>query len=187
MREKLLQTFLYSLLGKRRPRMMLLIRWHARSASIEGRNVEEVAWNFIHTILYEPLAFSLHSEHIKLFNIPGLYIPYAWLNPGQLHFIKQVYLRRDLGGGGRLERYAAGGFSLKNLFPGEDIKLAWRRELVRDFVWLFLSRKDLPGHDLFLYIFQRMLLEENVDRFVVEMHEALQGRANPREVLCIYP
>ena len=180
-----LQNFLYSLLGKRKRRLLILTRWHTTKC-VDGKDTQEVLFNFLQIILYQPLEISLHKEYVKLFAIHGLHIPYDWLLPSERKFIMHAFYNR-LELFKHREFYLNGNFTLKTL-RGE-LPIEYRRELVRDLVWFSLSMKGKQqiGAVLFLRIFQKLLIERpEPDRFVREMHEALQGRCKIREVLCVF-
>jgi len=177
-----LEIFLYSLLGKRKRRILILTRWHTTKC-IEGDSVQNVIYAFFNCLLYEPLALSLHNDYLKLFNVRGLHIPYEWLLRNELEYIKKLFVNRVEYFTSK-EFYVNGTFTLKTLRG--TLPIQYRRELVRDFIWMVMAQKDGIGDVIFLRVLQKMLLRDRPDRFVVEMHEALQGRVNVKDVLCVY-
>lgn len=177
-----LENFLYSLLGKRKRRILILTRWHTTKC-IFGDTFEEVTFNFFRCILYEPLAISLHKTHLKLFNVNGLNIPYEWLLPHERQYVLHLFVNR-FEYFKQKEFYLNGGFTLK--FLRGTLSKQYRREILRDFVWM-CQTKDSIGSVIFLRVCQRLLAKPKVcDRFIHELHEALQGRAKMSEILCIY-
>jgi hypothetical protein len=180
-----LQNFLYSLLGKRKRRLLILTRWHTTQC-VPGETTEEVMCNFCKYLLYEPLELCLYKDHFKLFAIQGLKIPYDWLLPNERKYILHVFVNRYDYFTEQKHFYLNGNFTLKAI-RGE-LPLQYRREIVRDFMWMCMSSKHYPiGRILFLRICQRLLREHSPpDRFLLQMHEALQGRCKLQDVMCIY-
>ena len=178
-----LQNFLYSLLGKRKRRLLLLTRWHTTKC-VQGDSTEEVMLNFCKCMLYEPLELSLYKDYLKLFAIPGLSIPYDWLLPNERQFVLHVFINRYDYFKQEKHFYLNGNFTLKAI-RGE-LPVQYRREVVRDFVWMCMSSKHQPvGAILFLRICQKLMLEHADDCFLLQLHEALQGRCKLKDVLCI--
>lgn len=162
-----------------------MTRWHTTKC-VEGKDTEEVLLNFAKIILYQPLEISLHKDYFKLFAIKGLHIPYDWLLPNERKFIWHVFYNR-IEVFKQREFYLNGNFTLKTL-RGE-LPMQYRREILRDLAWFCLSTvgKTQIGSVLFLRVFQKLMIERSApDRFVMEMHEALQGRCKVNEVLCIF-
>jgi hypothetical protein len=180
-----LQNFLYSLLGKRKRRLLILTRWHSTKC-VAGDTTEQVMLNFCKCILYEPLELSLHTDHLKLFaTTQGLRILYDWLLPNERKYVLHVFVNRYDYFKQEKHFYLNGNFTLKAI-RGE-LPEHYRREIIRDFVWMCMSSKHQPvGAILFVRICQKLLLERPTDRFVREMHEALQGRCKLKDVLCVW-
>lgn len=173
-----LETFLYSLLCKRKRRACILFHWFA--ASVFPLEIED----FFKTILTEPIKISIYPRHFRIFEKHGLNISYTWLTPDEQKFIKKMFKHRI-----QLfkanEFYMNSDFSLRNcifnhfnLWPIEN-----RREFLRDFVCMFLSKFEY-GNLLLVNICQKYL---QIDRFVLELHNVLQGRGGEiKDILCIY-
>lgn len=183
-----LQNFLYSLLGKRKRRILILSRWHGSSVPIANCNsFQEVLIAFFKCMLYEPLQISMYPDHLKLFQVQGLPIYYAWLLPHEKEFVKHLYLNRHdyfL----IKQQFANGQFVFsKATIPQNYLPIQYRREVVRDFVWMFMARKDFAdiNHSVLVYVAQQLLIERlECDRFIIELHAALQGKFELNNMLC---
>lgn len=174
-----MDNFLFKLLGKRKRRIYILAKWHS-SKCIEGERLEDVMKNFMHCILYNPIEITLYPEYLRIFAIPGLHIYYSWLRSDELEFIKEIYLSRK-------DYFKNCNFFVDKAFRFSGctatFSIQHRRELVRDFVNMYISIKKETF--VLLYVCQQMLLNPKVDRFIVDLHHALQGRFNIKEILCI--
>jgi hypothetical protein len=168
---------LFRLLGKRKRRLHILSKWHS-TKSIHGDTLKDVIINFIDCILYKPIEIVMYPEYLRIFPIDGLLIYYTWLTKDELEFIKEVYLNR--------KDY----FKNCNVFMNKafrfygctaNFKIEHRRELVRDFVNIVQNNE----YDL-LYACQQLLLNPKADRFVHELHNAIQGKYDIKNLLCIY-
>ena len=151
---------------------------------VPGDTAEQVIQTFLSYILYEPLQLSLYSSHIKLFNVPGLKIPYEWLLPNERVYVNHLFENR-FEHFKHKEFYTNGTFSLK--YVNGTLPIQYRREMVRDFVWMALSaQKNGLSRGILVRVTQKMLLCDKCDRIVLEIHEALQGRFDVKQILCIY-
>lgn len=174
-----MDKFLFNLLGKRKRRILILSRWHM-SQCVAGNTFEEIMQNFMECVLYKPIEITMYPEYMRIFPIEGLKIYYNWLFPEELEFVKELYLKRS-------EYFKSCNFFINNAFrfSGATAKFSIqnRRELVRDFVHMYIAIKK----EVFtlLYVCQQMLLNRNVDRFIVDLHHALQGRFNIKNIMCI--
>lgn len=148
-----------------------------------GTTAEQVLLNFFNCLLYEPLRISLYPNHFKLFNVVGLDIPYDWLLPNERKYIAHVFLHR-FEFFKTNQFYPNGSFVLK--FMTGTLPLRYRRELARDFLWMAMAQKENGlGSGIFLRVIQKMCLRDKPDPLVLQMHEALQGRFDVRDILCL--
>lgn len=187
-----LQNFLYSLLGKRKRRILILSRWHSSTEPpISGcENIQDAFVAFIKCLLYEPLSISMYPDHFKLFQVTGLKIYYAWLLPIEKQYIKHLYMNR-FDYFHCKQQFANGQFAFsKSSIPQNFLPLQYRRELVRDFVWMFMARKDFSQINtwVIMYVLQQLMIDQRntCDRLIVELHAAIQGKAELKNILCIY-
>ena len=163
-----MDLFIYNLLCKRGRRRRILLNWHS-SKCMDGNDVTTVFYNFSCTILYDPLRVSFHREYLRLFETTTLLkVPYSWLQElDEREFLKQA--------SGRYQ---------------PEWKIEHRRELLRDFMLMTMTHKEWGDYCrtyVWVAVCQRMMGEKRVDRFVKEMHNALQGDNDVDKVLCWYP
>jgi len=137
-------------------------------------------------MLYEPIRIHLFNDGIRIFDAAELFIYYSWMFSSELEVIKEFYLNR-------LDYFKTRNFYVNDTihFYGMsgDIQLPIenRRELVRDYVGLFCSlNKDVYlVNYVLLYTCQQMLLRKGgADVFIVNLHHALQGRIEMKNLLC---
>ena len=185
--ERKINSFLFNLLGKRKRRILILTRWHAQSGDSiideSSPNLQTLVKRFIELILYEPIRIHLFQDYMRLFDKSGLNIYYNWLFPVEIEFVKEMYMNRldfftnrNMYINGTIHFYGCSGqLSIEN-----------RRELVRDFVFLFYRiQKDTDFVNyLFLYVCQQLMTRKNCDVFIKDLHHALQGRFDLRNLLC---
>ena len=174
------ENFLFGLLGKRKRRILILARWH-----IPGESIQEIVQTFFQTLLYEPIQISLFPDYFRVFPVNGLNIYYNWLTSQERAFIAKLYVERNEFFTDK-NFYVNGNFCLRG--PKLDFPLVYRRELVRDFVNLLILKYSkeapmLPRYVL-VYVCQQMMLKKTVDRFILELHSALQGMFNLDLVHC---
>ena len=183
-----ISSFLFGLLGKRQRRICILTRWLSGSEPcVGGENVQSVFKNLFDCLLYAPIHFALFKDHCRVFNVVGMRIYYSWLTKDELAFIGQCFLNRWELFPKRQFSATSDDFFLMGMqsviFPMEQ-----RRELVRDVVLLTLTKKDMwYAREMLLYVVQQMLLHQWSDRFVYELHNALQGRFPMEQIMCYYP
>ncbi len=168
-----MDNFLFKLLGKRERRIHILTKWRMKCETLS-----ELIIKFVDCILYSPIDVTMYPEYMRIFPTEGLEIYYSWLTCDELENVKTFYLkRRDY-------------FKHCNFFKDKafrlwgctaNFKIENRRELVRDFVNIV----KMYEYEL-LYAVQQLLLNPKADRFVKELHEAIQGRYDIKNLLCIY-
>lgn len=175
------------MLAKRKRRILILARWHTQQC-VPGTKINEIVQNFFEILLTQPIQISLYPEYFRIFPVNGLNIYYSWLFPSERAFIASLFKRRD-------EAFAERNFYMNNSFvlrggvlPKDTFPIEHRRELLRDFVNMFLlkfSKETLSKYAL-VYVCQQMMLKTDVDRFVVELHSALQGRFDLNNLHCLF-
>ena len=182
-----MDVFFYNLLCKRKQRIFLLIYWHSYKC-VHGNDTKSIIHNFFKIILYEPLSISFTPNCINLFNRKdqNLQINYSWLwnNKSHKEFVTNVYNNKHK----HFKKIET------NLLTDCIIPFKWRiehrRELFKDFVLLTITHKEFgPMFEnyIFVHVCQQLMLQNNVDRFVLELHDALQGRNKIETILCWYP
>lgn len=186
MEEKKLNFFLFNLLGKRKRRILILTRWLSQSnGSVVGSSIQESFKRFIDLIIYEPIRIHLLNDGFRIFDASELTIRYNWLLSSEIDVINDLYMNR-------LDYFKTRNFYVNDTFhfygtsPLIQLPIENRRELVRDFVGLFFSlQKDVDfANYVLLYVCQQLLLRKNCDMFIVNLHHALQGRCELKNVLC---
>lgn len=174
------------MLCKKKRRLHILLRWHC-SKCTEGDDFETVVANFFKIILYTPLKIALFTTHIQLFQISTqLIIPYSWLNPHEKSLLQEVMINRKEYFG-NIQNFVNDGFLMKDYKKPIDWSIQHRREILRDFVLFCYSKKDIHSTYLFLSVCQKLMLNaKNVDRFVLELHNAIQTGYPISNILCVY-
>ena len=185
-----MEQFVYNLLCKRKRRILILTRWHT-SKSIDGDDAHTVITNFFKLLLYEPINIHLNHDHIKTFAGSSLKIPFVWMNDWERGFIKKLYIDRN----NVFENVQT--FNNNNTFVCNKCKFnnasIWpienRREMLRDFVWMTIQNKkfQISGPFLFKSVCERLKLDKkNLDQFINELYNALQGREKLEHIQCYY-
>jgi hypothetical protein len=182
-----MDILLYQVLCKKSRRKMILCHWHsADTQPMEGESFDKVVANFFDAILYLPLKVSLHHDHINLFEKPILPIQYAWLEDHEKTTIKEmVSKRREYFES--CELYTSGSFSLRRYKKNVEWRIEHRRELLRDFIMICLTKKDFGRYktdQLMLRVSERLLAKPYHDRFIDEVYACVQGKAEYQNMLC---
>lgn len=183
-----LDLFLFKLLGKRKRRKFIIAQWHAS-------NPEDVpqdhVYKFLDYILHKDIRISLYPEHFYIFADQSFGIQYNWLCKEEREFIWKLYENRD-------EIFEIRSFSAANpkTFMLAECRVTPtftiynRREVVRDFCWMGLTRKDI--RETFSLVLntalQRLQVQKNgaADSFVRQIQYALQGGKPINELICVY-
>jgi hypothetical protein len=168
---------------------MILCHWHSSaSPPVEGDSFDKVVANFFDAILYLPLKVSIHNDHLNLFEKPILPIPYAWLEPHERQTITElVTKRREYFES--CELYTSGAFSLRKYKKTVEWRIEHRRELLRDFIMICLTKKDFglyPTNQLMLRVSERLLSKTHHDRFIDEVYACVQNKAEYHTILCFF-
>ena len=185
MPEGIFDQFLFALLGKRKRRKGILLRWHAQKTE----NVQDYMYQFIDNMLHTKLSISVFQDHFCIFPDLNFAIPYTWLTEPERNMVLTWFERRE-------ELFdsisfsSSGTFMLSNCRVTCNLNLHNRRELVRDFVWMGTASVQY-GH-VFSIIVSRVLQDMmirkrgNQDSFVKQMEYALQGHKSVQHLICVY-
>lgn len=185
----MLDILIYQLLCKKSRRKMILCHWHSGdNPPVEGNSFDKVVANFFDAILYLPLKVSLHNDHLNLFEKPLLPIPYAWLESHERQTVTELVTRRKEYFES-CELYTSGAFSLRRYKKHVEWRIEHRRELLRDFIMICLTKKDFgvyPTNQLMLRVSERLLSKPYHDRFIDEVYACVQGKAEYQTILCFF-
>lgn len=181
--DDLLESFIFDILGKRNRRLLILTRWLTKEINLQ---------KLFECILYQPVKLQITNDRVRILDCDFLDIEHGWLTQEERKMLETLFVHRYTLFGDVQFFKTEGTFMLRQckintnkLWPIEQ-----RREILRDFVWLLISKKDIQIYpeSLLLGICQKLIAtRKKPDRFIEEMHNALQGRGNINEVLCVYP
>jgi hypothetical protein len=184
------QSLLYRLFGEPECRRRLLKYWHSYQTTKHAR-LADAFGEFIACILLKPVAFHMLHDRLHLFG-DAYSVRYEWLAPVDQDVVLEMFRAR------------ASVFAVARTFPNGQFDLShcafreqdivcwtWRRQLVRDFVWLAHTRLAHEPHVRLemLASVQRLLLLPRKQLlmhapFLWQVHAALQGRTFIDELLC---
>lgn len=179
-----------------RLRREILKQWHAPyapdAAGLEAPTRVADLWvHFVRDLLYERVRFCMAPEYMLFYGngARSLRVAYVWLRPEQRHFLVwRVFAHRDtlfrsvkqgLNGEFFLDGFAYG--------PEHCSSHIWQRELVRDFVWFVVKRRQAPLVAELIAALQTLLWEHPLgqrDLFLLNLHDALQGHCLLEEAPC---
>lgn len=178
------ELFLYRILADPSQRRKILIRWHSVAGKEKTPRLADAFESFIHTILYEPLSFHLFADRLHVFG-PSLPIRFEWLSAVDRSFLVNLFACRVNLFKSRKE-YENNQFDYSNFtFDGERemVSIIWRRQIVRDFVWMVAATNvNYMVAELIVSI-QGVLLNNPSNIFLSALHQGLQGRVRLSEVL----
>lgn len=155
------------------------------AAGKQHTRLADVFEQFIHTVLYEPVAFHLYVDRFHVFG-HSLPIRYEWLPQAERNFLINMFACRMTLFRSRKE-YENNQFDCSEFtFDGEKemVSHIWRRQIVRDFVWMVAAAKNLnyAVSELIASI-QGVLLRKPANVFLSALHDGLQGRVMLSEAL----
>lgn len=144
---------------------------------------------FVDTILHHPIEFSIYSDYFCFFANQQFSIYYSWLTPTERQAIATAFRNRrtifslssSVGQDGSCcltQCNVKGTFAIHN-----------RRELIRDYCWMGIARKDaqIMFKFLLLHVLQRIQSHRTTpDPFVRQLQCALQGKKKWAELICVY-
>ncbi len=152
--------------------------------TVDGDSIQGIFQKFIEVILYAPIDVQLYPDYLRVFKFPGMNIYYNWLLPEERAFVAEMFVNR-------LDYFKVKNFFANGTFylAGEcfgDFPIERRRELIRDFVLIvYTVNKDKSFADyVILFVTQQLLLRKDHDKFVDDLHEAMQGKFDVRNIMC---
>jgi hypothetical protein len=178
-------------------RRTILKQWHAPYApeAPDGAGpptrVADLWVRFIRDLLYERVRFCMGPEYMLFYGngARSLRVAYAWLRPEQRQFlVRRIFAHRDT-----LFRNVKQGhngeFFLDGFVYAPELCSShiWQRELVRDFVWFVAKRRDATLMIELIAALQALLWDHPLgqrDVFLLNLHDALQGRCLLEEAPC---
>ncbi len=174
-------------------RRFILKQWHSPYPVSKKKHprLADVFEEFVVNLLYKRPQFKLRQDHFCFFGegSDALAVRFDWLGPWARHFIiYTAFAQRETLFKSRREfennQFAFDGF----IHDGAGIcELVWQRQLVRDFAWLTLAKREpYIVLELISALQSIMLTHERGrrDMFVASLHYCLQGRGNVKEVVC---
>jgi len=184
------QSLLFRLFGEPECRRKLLKYWHSYQTTKHARLADAFV-DFITCVLLKPVTFHMLHDRLHLFG-DAYSVRYEWMTGVDQEVVARLFRAR------------AEAFSVARVFPNGQFDLShcafreqdivcwtWRRQLVRDFVWLVHTRlpRDAHVHLELLASVQRLLLLPRKQLlmhapFLWEVHAALQGATVLGELLC---
>jgi hypothetical protein len=180
-------------------RRSIVKQWNFSKVAAKKQRVADVLAHVISSILYEPVAFKMRADHFCLLgNGEDMFsVRYALLDQQERNFIVGAFARRT-------ELFSTVKMFPNNLFSCDKFKYdssgpggagytsvfdpIWKREIVRDFVWILLDggAAAAVGTEL-IAAMQSLLLEHKHGRqdvFLSALHSGVQGTTNVRLVPC---
>jgi len=179
-------AFIYRVFSDQKNRMILIRHWHTRKAKVEYERLANDFQLFISTILYEPLCFRIFHDHFTLFG-STLIVRYTWLKESAfisrlLKHRKEVFLNHKDFDNNQFEYHG-----LKEMKDSALLDFIARRQIVRDFVWMCVEKREpYIVLELISAIQSILTLVPNgkSDVFLGALHQALQGQCLLKEVVC---
>lgn len=185
-----LQLFLYRTFGSSEGRRRILFRWH-QTEYCKHERLADAFEEFICAILYHPVVLHLTHDQFHVFG-EQYAIRYEWLTE-KIDKDTLVNMARD---GEALFRSARRLHNHQFHFSQtihEEQKLVcwtWKRQIVRDFVWMVCS-KDKKDSNMaataiqeLIVALQRAQMQHTGDVFLRDLEQGVQGRTKLSEVLC---
>lgn len=176
-------------------RRTYLQNWHVSYRSEHVKKPHRLAVlfaEFISSILYDPIAFKMTQDYFSFFGrgSASFFVYYKWLDhkEDREFLVKTCFANCDLYFK-TVKMFENNAFLLESFVFDNDPSICnhiWRRELVRDFVWLVFSKKREQWlHKELIVALQMVIMEKGKkDIFVSALHDGLQGMTNLHEVLC---
>jgi hypothetical protein len=177
-------------------RRKILRNWHSpyapeTDAAGPPARLADLWVRFVRDLLYEPVRFCMMPDYLLFYGngARSLRIAYAWLSAEQRHFLVwRLFAHRDA-----LFRHIKLGANMEFFLDGftygaEHLSShIWQRELVRDFVFSISKVNNAFYIAELIAALQHLLWEHprgSADLFLLNMHDALQGRCNLAEAPC---
>ena len=184
-----MENFLYGIfsgdIGRRRQIIRL---WHSPYPVNKKRHqrLADVFEEFITSILYEPCIFKMRVNHFCCFarGAEAFQVPYTMLEKVERDFLVQLFAERQQH------------FVVIKQFANQEfnfetkeltvVKQTWKREIVREFAWLVMTKPSALIISELIVAVQRILLSARgkADLFVSALHFGIQGVTFVKEVPC---
>ena len=175
---EIVESLIFDVIGKRNRRLLILTRWLKKKVDIQ---------QFFEIILYKPVQLELIHDRFQLVDCSFFDIEYSWLTKQEREMVIKLFINRYNYFGDVQFYKTEGTFRLRQCKLVCKWPIEQRRELVRDFIWLLTSKKENNPEILLLRVCQQLMTqEEKCDRFVKEVHNALQGRGSLKDLICYY-
>lgn len=179
-------AFIYRVFSDQKNRIIVIRNWHTRKAKVEYDRLANDFQLFITTILYEPLSFRIFHDHFTLFG-SLLVVRYVWLKESDFisrlyRHRKEVFINQKEFGNNQFEYHG-----LKDMKDASLLDFTVRRQIVRDFVWMCMEKREpFIVLELISAIQSIISLVPNgkSDVFLGALHQALQGQCLLKEVVC---
>lgn len=167
-------------------RRRLICNWHSTAPHSKYTRLADVFEDFIWSVLYEPPDIHFMMDRIIVFgqNYP---IWYEWLDRADRKLVQDTFLQNHESHFDSKRRFGKQStyFDYSSPQPPIQIENIWRRQLVRDFVWIVLHKKARFITMELITAVQAILVRiKNRDIFLATMHCALQGRLPIFELVC---
>jgi hypothetical protein len=191
------RAFFFGIYAANPARRRSLVK-HWDFSKVKKQRVASVLEHVISCILYEPVAFKMRSDHFCLLgNGDDMFsVRYAppVLDQQERNFVVDAFAKRK-------ELFSTVKMVQNNMFSCDKFKYdnygagytsvfdpIWKREIVRDFVWILLDGAAAAscGTEL-IAAMQSLLLEHKHGRqdvFLSALHSGVQGTTNVRLVPC---
>lgn len=175
-------------------RRRLLRLWHSPYAPEPPLpppiRLADLWMRFIAELMYEPVRFCMGPEYLLFYGngSRSFRIAYAWLSAEQRAFLVwRVFAHRET----LFKSIKVGAnseFFLEGFVYGEELISShiWQREIMRDFAWL-VNAAGNAFYNVELICALQGLWEHprgKCDLFLLNLHDALQGRCKLAEVPC---
>jgi len=180
-----LSIFLYQLFSNYKiiRRRQLIKLWHSPFLGFDAKRHTrpgQAFADFMSTILYQPAQLKLRKTHLCCLDRGSqtYSIPYTLLDPSELDFLDLLLTQN------KAKRYLNGDFTCE-IQERVAIKQSWRREIVREFVWLAVAKQSAYLVSELIFAVQSLILNVKAnDLFLAALHYGLQNTSVIKEVPC---
>lgn len=189
------QAFFERQFGTDLQRRTYLKHWHVSYRSEYLKKPPRLALlfaEFISSILYEPVSFKVTQDYFSFFGrgASAFFVYYKWLEQKEdRDFLVYTCFAHCETYFKTIKVYENNAFLLESFVFDSDPRICnviWRRELVRDFVWMIFSKKKEQWLVKELIVAMQMVIVDKgkKDIFLSALHDGLQGMTNLHHVLC---
>lgn len=180
--------FLEKVFTKETQRRRIMMYWHASKGTNTakgGVRLSDRFEEFINSILYGKTQLHLRKDNFILFG-SDLPVSYQWLDRSERERLIQLVARRESLFKTRKE-YENNQFDYSDPTTesgGDQVPLHWRRQLVRDFIWMVCAKKQIASIQELIVALQHISMRYPQDVFISTLHWSMQGKCYISEVLC---